>query len=93
MADSRQNDQFAKELLPTWPLDAALDWITSNMNIDDVYDTSEILDWVTENYDVEGVFDDDRIKEYVKKSLLPEDVFSEEQMQAWASENGYVLSD
>lgn len=66
MANATQNEQFARELLTTYPLDQALSWIKSNMDIDDVYEAKEILQYIRENYDAEVVFDRKELEQWAE---------------------------
>lgn len=49
VASSQENKQFNQDVLPQWLLDDAVDWIKSNMNPDDVFDSRELEIWAEEN--------------------------------------------
>ena len=49
MANARYNDLFAAELLPAYPLDAAIEWIKANMKPEDVFDVAQLEEWAEEN--------------------------------------------
>lgn len=49
MATVRHNEEFTRTLLPTSPLDNAIEWIKSNLAPDDVFDEEELYHWARDN--------------------------------------------
>ncbi len=49
MASTRDNARFLGELIVSYPLDVAIEWIERNLNPEDVFDESRLEDWAKEN--------------------------------------------
>lgn len=45
MATTEENRNFSDAVLGSWPLDAAVDWIASNLDPDDVFDEKDLSAW------------------------------------------------
>jgi len=58
MTSARHNKDFIIDLLPSYPLDKAIEWIKANLSPDDVFDEQNILDYVASTYNANEVFDD-----------------------------------
>jgi hypothetical protein len=54
MASAAENDSFAAALLPRWLLDEAIDWISSNMEPEDVFDNNQLDSWAEDSGYVKG---------------------------------------
>jgi hypothetical protein len=52
---SQQNRQFAESILPTWPLDEAIEWINSNMEPGDVFTEDKLEEWAENNGFTKGL--------------------------------------
>lgn len=49
MATQRENEKALAEILPTYLLDDFIDWISSNMNPEDVFTEERLSHWAVEN--------------------------------------------
>ena len=49
MANTSQNQAFAAELYPSYPLDAAIEFIQENLSPDDVFSKSDLEIWAADN--------------------------------------------
>lgn len=49
MASSNENQKFMQTMFPTHLLDEALDWITTNMAVDDVFPEECLIEWAEEH--------------------------------------------
>jgi len=49
MATAKENDNFIKEIISSYPLDTAIDWIQKNLNPSDVFTKDQLDDWAREN--------------------------------------------
>lgn len=49
MATVKQDADFLKEVIPSTLLELALDWITNNMEPEDVFDDDRLSDWALAN--------------------------------------------
>jgi len=41
----KENEDFAREMLETDPLDRAIEWIKNNLEPEDVFSDEQLLDW------------------------------------------------
>ena len=46
-----QNDEFLNDVMgvPKYPMDTAVEWISDNLNPDEVFDTDVLQTWAEEN--------------------------------------------
>lgn len=49
MASAYENDQFAKTLLPTYPLDDAIEWIQKKMEPEDIFTVEQLEQWAADS--------------------------------------------
>ena len=49
MATRRENEKAVADILPTYLLDEFIDWISSNMNPEDVFTEDRLSKWAVEN--------------------------------------------
>ena len=49
MASTRLNDLFIAEILSSYPLDDAIEFISKNLDPDDVFDDSDLEAWAKDN--------------------------------------------
>jgi hypothetical protein len=79
MASSRDNELFVEEVFGKWLLDSAIEWISGNMEPEDIFGTEELANWADDN---------------LSTHRAPEDTFDESELERWAEGAGYVrLSD
>ena len=45
MASARENKDFTDAILPSYPLDEAIDWIAKNMEPEDVFSPDDLRQW------------------------------------------------
>ena len=45
MATAKQNAEFTNDIVVQYPLDAAIEWIKSNMEPGDVFTEDQLTDW------------------------------------------------
>ena len=53
MAGSREDEDFAKAILCTYPLDEAIEWIGMNMCPEDVFSDEQLKSWA-KNWAIEN---------------------------------------
>jgi len=46
---AKQNKDFTDAIMPTWPLDTAVEWINSNMEPDEVFTEDKLEAWALNN--------------------------------------------
>ena len=46
---AKQNKDFTDAIMPTWPLDAATEWINSNMDPNEVFTEDKLTTWAENN--------------------------------------------
>lgn len=49
MATTRENDEFIKDIIATYPLDEAINWINQNLEPAEVFDDEVLRDWAEAN--------------------------------------------
>ena len=49
MASTSENISFGQHMLLSYPLDEAIDWITTNMPVDDVFPEECLAQWAEEH--------------------------------------------
>lgn len=54
MTSWEQNKKFAESMLPTYPLDEAIDWISGSMEPEDVFYEEKLREWALANGFVES---------------------------------------
>lgn len=55
MTTVKQDKDFLDSVIPSTLLDAAIDWINSNMSPDDVFSMKDLDDWAENNgYELKG---------------------------------------
>ena len=47
--NTKLNNEFASELLPSYPLDVAITWISSNLDPQDVFTEDQLGQWAENN--------------------------------------------
>lgn len=67
MATLSQNKEFSKNTFGEYPLDLVIDWIKRNMDIEDVFDKSDLLNHVASNYKPIEVFNESDILDYASE--------------------------
>jgi len=90
MASARHNADFAKQLFPADPLDAAIEWIKANLSPDDVFDEDQLAEHARNNIEIDAVYSESNILGYVAGTFNPGEVFDTRQLETWAEDNGYV---
>ncbi len=45
MADAKENKGFTEAMIGRWPLDEAIEWISKNLDPDDVFDEEKLEEW------------------------------------------------
>ena len=60
MASAEENRKFVEAILPNWPLDDAIDWISKNLKPEDVFEEDTLKTW-SEEQGVENVFSEDTL--------------------------------
>lgn len=48
-ATVKQNEEFTDAIWPSWPLDAALEWINENMKPEDAFTEDKLTAWAVAN--------------------------------------------
>lgn len=69
------NEKFISETVACNSLDAAIEWISNNLSINDVFDEDVIKRYITENFSIEEIFPDADIKHYVEHNFSIYDIF------------------
>ena len=46
---AKQNKDFVDAILPTWPLDEAVDWINANMEPEEIFTDDKLEAWAEAN--------------------------------------------
>ncbi len=88
MATARQNEHFAGTLLNTSGLlDEAIEWIKSNLEPDDVFDTHDLERWA-KGQDPTDVCHESALLGWAR-GQLPADIFDDADLASWAEENGF----
>lgn len=77
MASAKENEEFKNTLLPQYPLDDAIEWISKHMNVDEVFSEKQIK----EAADGLGMVDPTEVD--VEKA------YGVDTLEEWARENGY----
>jgi len=49
MATRKENEKALADILPTYLLDAFIDWIASNMEPEDVFPKTALSEWAVQN--------------------------------------------
>ena len=49
LATANENSKFTDAVIGNYPLDDAIDWISSNMSPDEVFSEKDLGEWATEN--------------------------------------------
>lgn len=49
MTSSKQNKEFTESILPTWPLDQAIEWIQEHMKPEEVFMDDKLETWAINN--------------------------------------------
>lgn len=65
MATCKENEDFGKCVLQTYPLDEAIDWIKKNFKPNEVFDDHDSLEeWIRNYYSPSDIFDDNILERY-----------------------------
>lgn len=75
MTSSYQDSRFIQSVISQRLLEESIDWIKSNMEPEDVFDSSQLISWA---------------KDWLPPSVEPAAVFSEELLAEWAESNGWT---
>ena len=49
MATAKQNSDFLGAIMPQYPLDEAIDWISENLSPEDVFSDKDLEAWAENN--------------------------------------------
>jgi len=90
MASARHNEDFGNHLFPADPLDAAIEWIKTNLSPGDVFDEEQLAEHDRNNIEIDAVYSESNILGYVAGTFNPGEVFDTGQLKTWAEDNGYV---
>ncbi len=82
-----QNEQFARHMLSSDPLDNAVDWVQDNLSPGDVFNEGPLLEWAGDN--LEGV-DEKKLLAHVASTYNPDEVFDVRTLEGWAEDNGFT---
>ena len=88
MAGYSENKKFRDDIFGDL-LDTVLEWIDTNMAVDDVFDQDKVIEYVTNNVDIDDVYADKVIIEYVAETCTPDEVFTVSDLETWAEDNGW----
>jgi hypothetical protein len=96
-SDEIEEKGFLRAIHENSPLEVAVDWIESNLDVDKVFGDEEIfdyavskgyvqLDWICENKDPDAVFTERQLNDWAKEN----EYIHMDKIDEWAEENGYV---
>lgn len=68
MASTKQNAAFASVIIPNDALDVAVDWISSNLQPEDVFSNDALTAWAQDQKNPEEVFSDKKLAEWAEEN-------------------------
>jgi hypothetical protein len=75
MTSSQQDQRFIESVISSRLLEQSIDWIKSNMEPEDVFESSQLISWA---------------KDWLPPNVEPAAIFSEELLAEWAESNGWT---
>jgi len=90
MASTQQNKDFIATLLPSYPLDEAVEWIKANLSPGDVFDDAQLAEYARSNIEIDDVYSEQNILDYVARTYNPSEVFEVRDLESWAEDDGYM---
>lgn len=88
MMDCRRQVEF-KNKLGSSLFDFIKEWVSENMEPDDIFDEKDLLKWA-ENQDPGDLYSDSDLRAWVQRNSNPEEVFSDADLEDWAIRHGFV---
>lgn len=66
MASYKENRAFAEDLFGSDLLDSVVDWVRTNLDIIDVFESDEIKEYIADNYSIEDIFTKAELDEWAE---------------------------